>query len=214
MNAIRNAVRVALLRLRGVRVGRGVQVGPNAVIDPLVVIDDQARIAEGVVLEGKVRIGARSSVQKFVEISGNVDIGPETTIGAYSYLSTMPLGSITIGKDVLVNAYSVIGSSERVTIDDHCIFAAYVQIGDATHGIKDPGTLIKHAKFEHAPVHIHKNVWLGSAAMVTMGVEIGEGSVVGAKALVNRSLPRMSVAYGIPARVVRRRDAEEANEAR
>jgi galactoside O-acetyltransferase len=47
-----------------------------------------------------------------------------------------------------------------------------------------------------------------------MGVEIGEGCVVGAKALVNRSLPRMSVAYGIPARVVRTRDAEEAVEAR
>jgi lipopolysaccharide O-acetyltransferase len=178
------------------------------------VIGDRARIAEGVVLSGSVRIGARCWIQKFVEIAGNVDVGPETTVGAYSFLSTMPSASIRIGRDVLVNAYTIIGASERVTIDDHCIFAAYVQITDASHGIHDPAELTKHAEFDHAPVHIHRNVWLGSASMVTMGVEIGEGCVVGAKALVNRSLPRMSVAYGIPARVVRTRDAEEAVEAR
>jgi lipopolysaccharide O-acetyltransferase len=191
-----------------------VQVGRHAVIAPGVVIGDQARIAEGVVLAGTVRIGAKSWIQKFVEISGNVDIGPETVVGAYSFLSTMPNASIKIGEDVLVNAYTVIGASERVTIDDHCIFAAYVQITDASHGIHDPAELTKHAEFDHAPVHIHRNVWLGSGAMVTMGVEIGEGCVIGAKALVNRSLPRRSVAYGIPARVVRTRDAEEVVEAR
>jgi acetyltransferase-like isoleucine patch superfamily enzyme len=214
MSGIGSAFRVALLRLRGVRVGSDVNIGRNALIGPGVVIHDNARIAEGVVLNGNVRIGARSSIQKFVEISGNIEIGPETTVGAYSFLSTMPSATMRIGKDVLVNAYTIIGASERVTIDDHCIFAAYVQITDASHGIQDPVELTKHAEFDHAPVHIHRNVWLGSGAMVTMGVEIGEGCVVGAKALVTRSLPRMSVAYGIPARVVRTRDVEEAVEAR
>jgi acetyltransferase-like isoleucine patch superfamily enzyme len=213
VSAICNALRVALLRRRGVRVGSGVQIGRDVAISPGVVIGDQAKISEGVVLEGNVRIGTRSSVQKFVEISGNVEIGPETTVGAYSYLSTMPSASLTIGKDVLVNAYSVIGASERVIIEDHCIFAAYVQITDASHGIRNPAQLTKHAEWERAPIHIHRNVWLGSGAMVMMGVEIGEGCVVGAKALVNRSLPRMSVAYGIPAEVVRTRDAKDVPEA-
>jgi len=214
VSRIGNAFRVVLLRLRGVRVKSHVKIGRDTLIAPGVVIDDNATIADGVVLKGNVLIGARSSIQKFVEISGNVEIGPETTVGAYSFLSTMPSASIGIGKDVLVNAYTIIGACERVIIEDHCIFAAYVQITDASHGIHDPAELTKHAEFDHAPVHIHRNVWLGSGAMVTMGVEIGEGCVVGAKALVNRSLPRMSVAYGIPARVVRTRDAEEAVEAR
>jgi acetyltransferase-like isoleucine patch superfamily enzyme len=208
MNALLNALRVTVLRLRGVRVGHGVQIGRNVSISPGVTIGDKVKISEGAVLQGNVRVGAKSWVQKFTEISGNVDIGRATVISAYSYLSTIPTASIVIGTDVLVNAYSVIGASDRVLIDDHCIFAAYVQITDASHGIRDSAKLTKHSEWERAAIHIHRNVWLGSGAMVTMGVEIGEGCVVGAKALVNRSLPAMSVAYGIPAKVVRTRDAK------
>lgn len=209
-----NTLRVAKIRLCGARVGKGVQIGRNVTACAGIVIGDKARISDGVALEGTVRIGSGSWIQKLTEISGNVVIGSNTVIGAYSFLSTMPSGTIAIGNDVLVNAFSVIGASDRVAIDDHCIFAAYVQIADASHGIDDPDELTKHSKWKQAPVHIHKNVWLGSGAMVAMGVEIGEGCVVGAKSLVNRSLPPMSVAYGIPAKVKRTRDVRDVAVAR
>ncbi len=120
----------------------------------------------------------------------------------------MPAGYLLIGRDVLVNAYSVIGACERVEIGDHCIFAAYVHITDATHGITEPENLIKHAPSSAEPVFIGKNVWLGSAVMIMMGSSIGTGSVIGAKSLVNSAIPPMSIAYGIPARVMRQRGAE------
>jgi len=141
--------------------------------------------------------------RKFVEISGNVEIGGDTVIGGYSYLSTMTSGSLKIGQDVLVNAFSVVGASDRVEIGDHCIFAAYVHITDAAHGIDDPDALIKHAQWRSEPVWIGKNVWLGSAVMIAMGSKIGEGSVIGAKSMVNSEIPAMSIAYGVPARAMR-----------
>ena len=110
-----------------------------------------------------------------------------------------------IGNDVQVNSFSVLGASDRVEIRDHCIFAAFVQITDAFHGFEDSDVLIKHAPFITSPVTIEKNVWLGSGVAVLKGVTIGEGSVIGAKALVTESIPPLSIAYGIPAKVMRKR---------
>jgi acetyltransferase-like isoleucine patch superfamily enzyme len=115
----------------------------------------------------------------------------------------MPNGHLKIGNDVLVNNFSVLGSSERVEIMDHCIFAAYVQITDAAHGFEDPTLMIKHAPFTTAPVTIEENVWLGSAVLIAKGVTVGKGSVIGAKSLVNTCIPPLSIAYGTPAKVVK-----------
>lgn len=156
-------------------------------------------------MNGQIKIGDNCRVEKMVEITGNVEVGDDSVIGAYSYLSTMPNGRLEIGNDVLVNAYSLIGASNHVKIGDHCIFAGYVHITDATHGIDNPDELIKHAPSSAAPISIADNVWLGSAVMVMMGSRIGAGSVIGAKSMVNSEIPAMSIAYGIPARVVRDR---------
>lgn len=52
---------------------------------------------------------------------------------------------------------------------------------------------------------IGHDVWIGMRATILSGVELGTGSVVGAGAVVTRSLPPYSIAVGTPARVVRRR---------
>ena len=56
-----------------------------------------------------------------------------------------------------------------------------------------------------APVRIGPDVWLGRSVSVLRGVDIGQGSVVGAHAVVTRDLPPFSIAVGVPARVVRSR---------
>ncbi len=53
------------------------------------------------------------------------------------------------------------------------------------------------------PISIAANVWLGGGAIVLPGVSIGENSVVGAGAVVTKSLPANVVAVGNPARVIR-----------
>jgi maltose O-acetyltransferase len=46
-------------------------------------------------------------------------------------------------------------------------------------------------------------VWIGARAIVLKGVTIGHDTVVGAGAIVTRSLPPRTVAVGQPARVIR-----------
>jgi acetyltransferase-like isoleucine patch superfamily enzyme len=43
---------------------------------------------------------------------------------------------------------------------------------------------------------------LGANAVVTAGVSIGDGAVVGAGAVVTTDLPPMSISVGVPARVI------------
>jgi acetyltransferase-like isoleucine patch superfamily enzyme len=50
-------------------------------------------------------------------------------------------------------------------------------------------------------------VWIGYGACVLRGVGIGDNSIVGTNAVVTRSAPDNAVLAGVPARVIRMRDA-------
>lgn len=52
-------------------------------------------------------------------------------------------------------------------------------------------------------IAIGDDVWIGANATVLPGVTIGDCSVIGANSLVTRDIPEYSLAYGVPARVIR-----------
>ena len=115
------------------------------------------------------------------------------------------LRGIKIGKGVYIG-YGVVFDRiypELITIED------YVEIGDNciisvhSHGpalLKDlyPRTI--------APVRIEKSVWIPPGCIILQGVTIGERSVIGTGAVVNKSIPPFSVAVGIPAKVIKQLD--------
>jgi maltose O-acetyltransferase len=53
------------------------------------------------------------------------------------------------------------------------------------------------------PIVIEDKVWLGGGAILLPGVRIGRNAVVGAGAVVSRSVPANTVVAGNPARVIR-----------
>jgi len=55
------------------------------------------------------------------------------------------------------------------------------------------------------PIHIGADVWVAAEAFVGPGVEIGEGSVLGARAVAFKSLEPWGVYAGNPAQFVKRR---------
>jgi acetyltransferase-like isoleucine patch superfamily enzyme len=57
-------------------------------------------------------------------------------------------------------------------------------------------------------VVIEQNVWIGFEACVLPGVTIGEGSIVGARAVVCEDVPPYTVVGGNPARFIRQLDPD------
>jgi len=112
---------------------------------------------------------------------------------------------VNIGKNVYIG-YDVIFDRihpELITIED------YAEIGDrCIISVHSRGTLPLRDKFPRSakPVKIGRGVWIAPGCIVIQGVEIGENSVIGTGAVVNKSVPSNSVAVGVPAKVVKKLD--------
>ena len=54
-----------------------------------------------------------------------------------------------------------------------------------------------------APINLGNHVWVGTGATILPGVSLGDGAVVGAGAVVAKSVPPHAIVVGNPARVIR-----------
>lgn len=140
----------------------------------------------------KILIGAKVWIEKGVIIITEADnccieIGENTFVGPYTYM--VGVGNITIGK--------------------HCLIAAHCDIAAVDHIFSDPTELIRKQGVTRQGIVIEDNCWLGCGVKVLDGVTIGEGSVIGAGAVVTKNIPPYSVAVGVPAKVIRNRQLGE-----
>ena len=56
---------------------------------------------------------------------------------------------------------------------------------------------------------IGSDVWIGYEAVIMAGVTIGDGAVIGTRAVVTRDVPPYTIVGGIPARPIKKRFSEE-----
>ena len=81
----------------------------------------------------------------------------------------------------------------------------YASVRDADH-LFDSTTPLRLAGHSGDAIHIGRQVWIGRGVTILPGVTIGDHAVIGANAVVSRDIPPYSVAVGVPARPIRRRE--------
>ena len=109
--------------------------------------------------------------------------------------------NIYIGDHVFLNVLCTILDCNEVHIGHHVMIGPGVQIYTAAHPLQAE---TRNQGWEVAkPIVIEDNVWLGGSAILLPGVRIGRNAVVGAGAVVPRSVPANTVVAGNPARVLR-----------
>lgn len=114
-------------------------------------------------------------------------------------------GCVEIGENTIIGAYSCL-SGLHIKIGNDCLIAPHVGIFANNHVFTDPNRKIREQKHTYKGVVIEDDCWLGSGVKVMDGVTIGKGSVIGAGAVVTKSIPPYSIAVGVPAKVVGKRE--------
>lgn len=106
---------------------------------------------------------------------------------------------VTLEDQVVINAFTHIFGGGGVHIGARTIISTGCSIASITHSEQ----IETRRKGIGVPVTIGEDCWFGAGAIVLPGVQIGNGSIIGAGAVVTGDIPPMSVAVGVPARVIR-----------
>jgi acetyltransferase-like isoleucine patch superfamily enzyme len=137
-----------------------------------------------------------------------ISIGHRSTTESQVWIKIeSTVGKVRIGDHCFVGRNVEIDCIERVTIGDRTLIAPGVFITDHNHNIRGIGRIAEQGCIS-APVHIGDDVWIGASAIILPGVTIGNGSVVGAGAVVTKSIPSLEIWAGVPARCIRPRTPE------
>ena len=117
---------------------------------------------------------------------------------------------IEIGDRVVINSFSHFGAMKRIVLEDDVGIASGVCIEDHhyEYGEASDERPLKKQPFRVAEVIIERGAMLGEHVTVLPGVRIGANAWIGANAVVTGDIPAYSIAAGVPARVVRRRDPD------
>lgn len=121
-------------------------------------------------------------------------------------LRTMrPDALIQIGEDTGISGATICAAT-TITIGKRCLLGANVVISDNDFHPLAP-TDRRYNNDEDAiassPITIGDDVFLGLGAIILKGVTIGNGSIIGAGSVVTKDVPKLAIAAGNPARIVR-----------
>jgi acetyltransferase-like isoleucine patch superfamily enzyme len=119
-------------------------------------------------------------------------------------------GEVAIGAKTVIGQECTISAYQHVSIGRECILADRVMLIDFDHGVTEVERPIRLQGIYKRDVRVGHNVWIGYGACVLRGVNIGDNSIVGTNSVLPKDVPANAVVGGVPARVIRMREAPRA----
>ena len=115
-------------------------------------------------------------------------------------------GRIIVNERTRLGSYTFIYGDGGVEIGKDSLIANHVELISGNHKFRDASRLIRLQGGELKKISIGNDVWLGAYVIVLPGVTVGDGAVVGAGSVVTLDIPSYSIAVGVPAKVVGKRE--------
>jgi acetyltransferase-like isoleucine patch superfamily enzyme len=116
-------------------------------------------------------------------------------------------GEVTIGDKTVLGQECTISAYQHVRIGEQCVIADRAMFIDFDHGVVEVERPTRTQGIYKRDVDVGSNVWIGYGACILRGVRVGDNSVIGTYSVVTRDVPANAVVGGIPARILRMRDA-------
>ena len=150
--------------------------------------------------------------------------GPNIVIGEYTIYNDFVRDPRDFEKNNVLYHYPVNG--DRLKIGKFCSIAcgAKFLFTSGNHSMQSLSTYtfpifyeewgldakdIRSAWDNKGDITIGNDVWIGYEAVILSGVTIGDGAIVGARAVVTKDVPPYTIVAGVPARPIRKRFDEE-----
>ena len=172
-------------------IGKNVSIGDGTIIYPNVVIEANTVIGNNCIIKSHVSLGTEglgfeldkiiNQLVKFpqlgnVVLKNNIDIGPNSTVRRATLDSTIIKSGSKIGSLVNIGHNSEIGKN--------CILTCNVITGGSSK--------------------IGDNTFIGVNSVIKNGVKVGSNSIIGMGSIVTKELKSNIVAYGNPAKEIRK----------
>jgi UDP-2-acetamido-3-amino-2,3-dideoxy-glucuronate N-acetyltransferase len=164
------------------------------VTDPAARIDPSAELADDVEIGPEVRIGARARLGHGVSIGAESRVGHDALVG----------DGVAVGRRVTIHDGALVYA--RVTIEDGVIVGPRAVLTDDRYprAITSTDDLaraqVEAEATEGSPIVIRVGASIGAGAIVLGGVDLGSFAMVGAGAVVTKSVPGHALVAGNPAR--------------
>ncbi len=176
------------------KVGKGVIFGKSITIrNPYKII-----IGNNVIIDDNCMLDAKGIDNNGIIINDDVYIGRNTILSCKN-------GDIILNKNVNIGFNCEIYSLKSVQVGENTLIAAYTYIIGGGHTSEKLDIPFRDQEKHALGINIGSNVWLGAKSVIMDGCDIGNNSIVGAAAVVTKSIPEYSVAAGIPAKIIKSR---------
>ena len=154
----------------------------------------------------------------------NVITDPAITVGDYTMYNDFVNDPVGFEKNNVLYHYPI--NRDRLIIGKFCSIAcgAKFLFNSANHTLSSLSTYPFPLFFEEwglekrnvaeswdnkGDIVLGNDVWIGYEAVIMAGGTIGDGAIIGARAVVTKDVPPYTVAGGIPAKPIKKRYPEE-----
>lgn len=154
----------------------------------------------------------------------NVITDPSISVGEYTMYNDFVNDPTQFEKNNVLYHYPI--NHDRLTIGKFCSIACGVKFlfNSSNHTMRSLSTYPFPLFFEEwdldkknvadswdnkGDIVIGNDVWIGYEAVILAGVTIGDGAIIGTRAIVTKNVPPYTIVGGIPAKPIRRRFSED-----
>lgn len=157
----------------------------------------------------------------------NVISDPNITVGEYTIYNDFVHDPRQFERNNVLYHYPV--NHDRLVIGKFCSIAcgARFLFNSANHTLNSLSTYpfpifyeewgldirrVADAWDHKGDIRIGNDVWIGYEAVILAGVTIGDGAIIGARAVVTKDVPPYTIVGGVPAKLIRRRFSQQTIE--
>lgn len=133
---------------------------------------------------------------------GSIKIGDNTKILDNTKIWTYG-GDIIIGDNCSINPLCIIYGQSKTIIGNDVLIAGHTMIIPSNHNFEDKSQLIRKQGVTEKGIYVNSNVWIENGCTILDGVTIHSGSVVAARAVVNKDVESYTVVGGVPAKKIK-----------